>query len=86
MIFDLTTNEHYPLLGTIRAILCLCKGGLEAENFILDFASDEIDTLLRLGFYRVDTSVSFHLDALDARIGLILDLFVSASRLSQLVL
>jgi hypothetical protein len=86
MVFDLTTNAHYPLLGTIRAILGLYEVGLEAEDFFLVFASDDLDTLLCLGLHSVDTSISLHLDAFDARTGLILDLVDSACRLSQLVL
>jgi len=86
MVFDLTTNEHCPLLGTIRAIVGLCEVGLKAKNFILVFASDDVDTLLCLGLHSVHTSVSRLLDAFDARTGFIFDLVDCACRLSQLVL
>ena len=46
MFFNLTTNEHPPLLGMIRAIFSLREVSLEAENFVLVLASDYIDTLL----------------------------------------
>ena len=86
MVFDLTTNQHCPLLGTVRAILGLCEVGLEAENFILVFALDDVDTLLCLGLHSVDTSIGLRFDAFDARTGFIFDLVDSACRLSQLVL
>jgi hypothetical protein len=35
MFFNLTTNEHHPLLGTVRAIFGLREVGLETEDFIL---------------------------------------------------
>jgi hypothetical protein len=57
MFFNLTTNEHHPLLGTVRAIFGLREVGLETEDFILVFASDDVDTLLCLGLHSVNTSV-----------------------------
>ena len=86
MVFDLTTNQHCPLLGTVRAILGLCEVGLEAENFILVFPLGDVGTFLCLGLHRVDTSVSLLLDAFDARTGFIFDLIDCACRMSQLVL
>jgi hypothetical protein len=55
MFFNLTTNEHHPLLGTVRAIFGLREVGLETEDFILVFASDDVDTLLCLGLHSVNT-------------------------------
>jgi len=49
MFFNLTTNEHQPLLGTFRAMLGLREVGLETDDFILVFASHEIDPFLWLG-------------------------------------
>jgi hypothetical protein len=51
VILDLTTNVHPPLLGPLCAIFGLREVGLEAENFVLVFASDDIDTLLCVGLY-----------------------------------
>ncbi len=86
MFFNLTTNEHLPLLGTVRAIFGLREVGLETEDFILVFASDDVDTLLCLGLHSVNTSVSLHLDAFDVLTGFSFDPVGSACRLSQLVL
>jgi hypothetical protein len=73
-------------LETEDAILGLSEIVLETEDFILVFASDDIGTLLCLGLHSVNTIVSLHLDAFDARTGFIFDLVDSACRLSQLVL
>jgi hypothetical protein len=40
------------LLGTVCAVFGLCEVGHEADDFILVFASDDIDTLLCLGHKR----------------------------------
>ena len=86
MFFNLTTNEHHPLLGTVRVIFSLREVGLETEDFILVFASDDVDTLLCLGLHSVNTSVGLHLDAFDVLTGFSFDQVGSARRLSQLVL
>jgi hypothetical protein len=86
MFFNLTTNEHLPLLGTVRAIFGLREVGLETEDFILVFASDYVDTLLYLGLHSINTSVSLNLDAFDVLTGFSFDQVRSACRLSQLVL
>ena len=86
MFFNLTTNEHHPLLGTVRAILGLPEVRLETDDFMLVFALHEIDTLLCLGLHSVNTSVSLHLDAFDVLTGFSFDQVGSARRLSQLVL
>jgi hypothetical protein len=86
MFFNLTTNEHHPLLGTVRAIFGLREVGLETEDFILVFASDDVDTLVCLGLHSVNTSVSLHLDAFDGLTGFSFDQVGSARRLSQPVL
>ena len=85
MFFNLTTNEHHPLLGTVRAIFSLREVGLETEDFIL-VLSDDIDTLLCLDLHSVNTSVGLHLDAFDVLTGFSFDQVGSARRLSQLVL
>src|ERR1700730_198789 len=61
MVLDLTTNEHQPLLGMVRAILGVREVGLETEDFILVFAAHEIDTLLCLGLHTGNASVSLYL-------------------------
>jgi hypothetical protein len=86
MFFNFTTNEHHPLLGMIRAIFGLREVGLEAENFVPVFASDDIDTLLCVGLYTGNASVRLHFDAFDALIGFTFDVVGSACRLSQLIL
>jgi hypothetical protein len=86
MFFNLTTNERHPLLGTVRAIFGLREVSLETDDFILVFASDDVDTLLCLGLHSVNTSVSLHLDAFDVLTGFSFDLVGSTCRLSQLVL
>jgi hypothetical protein len=77
-----------PVVGleTEDAIFGLSEVCLETEDFILVLASDDIGTLLCLGLHSVNTSVSLHLDAFDARTGLIFDLVDCVCRLSQLVL
>jgi hypothetical protein len=82
VILDLTTNEHPPLLGALRAVLGFSEVGL--ETFV--FASHDIDTLLCLGLHSRNASVSLHLNAFDALIGFSFDTVDSACRLSQLVL
>ena len=82
MLFNLTTNEHQPLLGMIRAIFGLREVGFEAENFVLVFASDDIDTLLCVGLHTGNASVSLHFDAFDALVGFSFDLVDSACRLT----
>ena len=86
MFFNLTTNQHQPLLGMIRAIFGLREVGLEAENFVLVFASDDIDTLLCVGLHTGNASVRLHFDAFDALIDFTFDLVGSACRLSELIL
>jgi hypothetical protein len=86
MVFDLTTNEHQPLLGTVRATLGLLQVGLEAEDFILVFASDDFDTLLCPGLHSANTSIRLHLDAFNALTGFSFDLVDPLCRLSQPVL
>jgi hypothetical protein len=86
MFFNLTTNEHHPLLGTVRAIFGLHEVGLEAENFVLVFASDDIDTLVCVGLHTGNASVRLHFNAFDALISFTFDSVRSACRLSQLIL
>jgi hypothetical protein len=86
MLFNLTTNEHQPLLGMIRAIFGLREVGFEAENFVLVFASDDIDTLLCVGLHTGNASVRLHFNAFDALISVTFDSVGSACRLSQLIL
>ena len=86
MVLDLMPNEHQPLLGTVRAILGLREVGLDTDDFIVVFASHDIDTLLCLGLHTGNASVSLHFDAFDALIGFSFDLVDSARRLSQFVL
>ena len=85
MLFNLTTNEHQPLLDMIRAIFGLREVGLEAENFVFVFALDDIDTLLCVGLHTGNASLSLHFDAFDALIGFSFDLVDSVCRLSQLI-
>jgi hypothetical protein len=86
MFFNLTTNKHHPLLGMIRAIFGLREVGLKTKNFVLGFASDDIDTLLCVGLHTGNASVHVHFGAFDTLIGFTLDLVGSACRLSQLTL
>jgi hypothetical protein len=76
VVLYLTTNEHQPLLGTVRAILGLPQLGLQTEDFMLVCASHEIDTFLCVGLHTANASVSLHLDAFDALIGFSFDLEV----------
>jgi hypothetical protein len=68
-VLDLMMKEHHPLFGTVGAIFGLREVGLEAENFVLVFALDDIDTLLCGGLHTGNASVSLPLDAFDALIG-----------------
>ena len=86
----LTVNRPKALnalnLGMVRAIFGLREVGLEAENFVPVFASDDIDTLLCVRLHGGNASVSLHFDAFDALIGFSFDLVDSACRLTQLIL
>jgi hypothetical protein len=86
MVLDLTTNEHQPLLGTVRAILGLPEVRLETDDFMLVFALHEIDTLLCLCLHTGNASVSLYFDAFDVLIGFSFYLLDSACRLNYLVL